>query len=54
VFVSDYLVKYCKEVASVARNLPFYYYHFPGATGVERKLAYILYIFVSFSSFYVE
>lgn len=31
----DYLVKYCKEVASAAPNLPFYFYHLPGATGVE-------------------
>ncbi|XP_060606679.1 N-acetylneuraminate lyase-like [Ruditapes philippinarum] len=31
----DYLVKYCKEVASAAPNLPFYFYHLPAATGVE-------------------
>lgn len=31
----DYLVKYCKEVANAAPGIPFYFYHLPGATGVE-------------------
>jgi len=34
----DYLVKYCKEVASVAPTTPFYFYHIPGATGVEANI----------------
>lgn len=32
---TDCLVKYCKDVASAAPQTPFYFYHLPGATGVE-------------------
>ncbi|KAL4234399.1 hypothetical protein ACF0H5_006046 [Mactra antiquata] len=31
----DYLVKYCKEVANAAPNIPFYFYHLPSVVGVE-------------------
>ncbi|XP_053402198.1 N-acetylneuraminate lyase-like [Mercenaria mercenaria] len=32
----EYLIKYCKEVANAAPQMPFYFYHYPGATGVDH------------------
>ncbi|XP_013421162.1 N-acetylneuraminate lyase B isoform X1 [Lingula anatina] len=32
------LVYFCKEVASAAPSLPFFYYHIPGMTGVELNM----------------
>ncbi|OAD42253.1 dihydrodipicolinate synthase family protein [Polaribacter atrinae] len=32
------LVKYCKEVAAAAPNLPFYYYHIPVLSGADLNM----------------
>ena len=40
--IADYLLQYCKEVASVAPDLPFYYYHVPIMTGVQGS-CYLMY-----------
>ncbi|WAR13471.1 NPL-like protein, partial [Mya arenaria] len=32
----DNLIKYCREVANAAPELPFYFYHLPSLTGVEQ------------------
>lgn len=34
----ELLVKYCKDVSNAAPELPFYFYHLPGATGVEPNV----------------
>lgn len=34
----DQLVKYCQHVAKRCNTRPFFYYHMPSMTGVERKL----------------
>lgn len=34
---TECLVDHCKMVADAAPSLPFYYYHLPAMTGVERK-----------------
>lgn len=33
------LVDFCKEIASCAPNLPFYYYHIPDLTGADYAMA---------------
>jgi N-acetylneuraminate lyase len=35
---ADALVDYCAQIAASAPNLPFYYYHIPGATGVSINI----------------
>jgi len=40
--ISDELIRYCKTVAAEAPDLPFYYYHLPIMTQVNRK--YINYL----------
>ncbi|WAR13443.1 NPL-like protein [Mya arenaria] len=34
----DNLIKYCREVANAAPELPFYFYHLPSLTGVEPNV----------------
>lgn len=34
----DKLIEYCKEVASAAPNLPFYYYHIPVLSGANLNM----------------
>ncbi|MDX2246473.1 MAG: dihydrodipicolinate synthase family protein [Bacteroidia bacterium] len=34
----EYLVEYCAEIAAVVPDLPVYYYHIPGLTGVDFSM----------------
>lgn len=40
--MTGYLIKYCREVASVAPDLPFYFYHVPIMTNIDGKLTSFL------------
>ena len=39
---ADEVVAFCAEVAAAAPGLPFYYYHYPGMTGVTIPVAEVL------------
>src|SRR5688572_9916034 len=39
---ADEVVAFCAEVAAAAPGLPFYYYHYPGMTGVTIPVADVL------------